>query len=309
MVPVVVAPPVSGSSSSGFITSITSEIQIVEASINMSITPELLDTGCYIHSIQLQGWFNVTNPLSVNENISFLYRPSWELSLAYYNGSSFETSVEGPPISFSTQTLSNITHPRELPSNLQNRFPDWYFEHDQIWFIDIPFTLMNLSLGPYQSVIFHFNDLINVTSIGINYFEIGFGLSADQIESDSTLIQMQITVVEGGQFLYVFPHPDDHLVDTHEDVDYLYVWNASPPFSSRLVNGITPDPIGAGFNVRTGMVEYTLPGWDTTSTTTSSVTTTSSLDQNILTDLLVVSALWSLFIVVIVFFWKKESSK
>ena len=311
LVPIVVAPPLGGSSSSGFITSTGSEIQIVEASINMSITSEPIGTAYHFHAIHLQGQFNVTNPLSVNESILLLYRPCWETSFAYYNSSSFETSIEGPPLAFSSQTLFNITHPRQLPEVFHDRYPEWVYLQNQTYYTSIPFTMLNLTLGPYQSIILHFSDLINVTSISVHYSEVGFGLGAVQIESDSTQIRMRITVIEGTQFIDVNPYPHDHLIDSQEEIDYFYIWNAYPPFSSRLFNFPISYPIGAGFSVQMEVTEYNFPFTETTSTTisTTSTTTTSSSSHNILTDFLVVSAVWSLFILVIAIFWKKGANQ
>lgn len=307
----VVAPPIGGSSSSGFITSTGSEIQIVEARINMSITSQLVHDAYHLHTIQLQGLFNMTNPSSENEVILLLYSPYWEESWSYYNTSSFESFIEGSPLVFNNQTLSNVTHPRELPSDFHDRFPDWVYLHNQTWFSSTPFTLLNLSLGPYQSVIFHFNDLITVTSVSIHYSEVGFGLAPDQIERDSTQIRMQIIVINGDQFIDVISYPHDHLVDSHEENDYCYAWNAQPPYSSKLTNGFTPYPIGAGFEVKMVVTEYFLPTVETTTstpTTTSSTTTSSNPILTILPDLIVISVGWGVFIVVIIFFWKSQKS-
>ena len=307
----VAAPPIGGSSSSGFITSTGSELQIVEASINMSITSQPIQTAYHFHTIQLQGQFNVTNPLSTNESILLLYRPSWEGFGSYFNTSSFGTNLEGTPIAYSNQTLLNITHPIELPAEFHDRFPDWVYLHNQTWYTSVPFTLLNLSLGPQQSIILHFYDLITITSVSVHYSEIGFGLAADQIESDSTRIRMQMTVINATQFIDVNTYPHEHLTDSDEGNDNFYGWTVQPPYSIQLTNGATPYLIGAGFHVQMEVTEYTFPFTETTSTTisTTSTTTTSSSSHNILTDFLVVAAVWRLFILVIAIFWKKEANQ
>ena len=308
----VIAPPIGGSSSSGFITSIGSEIQIVEASINMSITSRPIKDAYHLNTIQLEGTFNMTNPSSENESILFLYCPFWDEYWSYFNTSSLETSIDGSPQIFSSQTLVNITHPRELPSSFHDRFPDWFYSHNQTWYTDIPFTLMNLSLSPYQSVIFHFNDLITVTSVSIHYSEVGFGLAPDQIESDSTHIRIQITVINGTQFIDVNPYPHDHLIDSSEGTDYSYTWDAQPPYSVQLIPGTTPYPILADFHVQMEVAEYNLPFTSTTSTspvTSTSTTESTAPNPPIFPDVVLVIASSSLLILVLVLFWKTEPNK
>lgn len=309
----VIAPPVGGSTSSGFITSIGSEIQITEATINMSITPQDNNDGYHLHSIQLQGTFNMTNPSSENESILLLYSPFWNAYWSFFNESSLETSIDGSPLSFSNQTLVNITHPREFPSDFHDRFPESVFLYNQTWFSTIPFTLMNLSFGPHQSIIFHFNDLITVTSISVSYTEVGFGLAPDQIVSDSTHIRIQITVINGTQFIRVNPNIQDHLIDSREGTDCIYTWDVQPPYSSQIIPGSSPYPIQAGFSVQMTVSEYNLT-WETSTSTTSETSTTESAtsyptNPPIFPDLVVVVAGWGLFVLVIVLFWKMEPNK
>ena len=213
--------------------------------------------------------------------------------------------------------MVNITHPREFPSDFHDRFPDWVYLHNQTLFSTIPFTLMNLSLGPHQSIIFHFNDLIAVTSVSVSYTEVGFGLAPDQIESDSTHIRIQITVINGTQFIRVNPRIQDHLIDSREGTDCIYTWDAQPPYSSRLIPGSSPYPIQACFSVQMTVTEYYLP-WETSTSTTSETSTVTSTTDSITSyptnppiflDLVVVAVGWSIFLLVIVLFWKIEPNK
>jgi hypothetical protein len=299
------APPIGGSSFSGILTSIGSNIEITDVSINMSIVSQPCGDAYHVHTIQLFGSFNMTNPSSENANILLLYCPLWEGFSSFLNESSLETYIDGTPLFFTNQTLTNITHPRDLPPAFHDRFPDWVYVHDQLWYDHTPFIMMNLSLGPHQGVIFHFHDLITVTSLSFNSTSVGFGLGSDQIEKDSTRIRIQIAVIDGDQFIRVNPYPYDHLTHANIENDYLYVWNIQPPYSPQFFYGVSPMPINAGVQVQMEVREYHLPFVDTTTTSTSTSYPTDSSGQIPLSDWLVFYSGVSLLILVIAVLWKK----
>jgi len=298
----VAAPPIGGSSSSGILTASGSEIQIVDARINMSIMSQPLRDAYHVHTINLQGSFNMTNPSSENASILLLYRPCWEgASSSFLNISSFETSIQGTPLFFSNQTFANITHPRDLPSEFHDRFLDWVYLHDQFWYNPAPFTMLNLSMGPHQSVILQFYDQITVTNLSQNLTEVGFGLGVEQIQSDSTDIRVQMTVLDGSQFINLHPYPYDIVVESQEGTNYTFTWEAQPPYSPQLIYGITPEPIRAGFQIQMEVTEYYLPTVD--STPTSSPTTFPNNPLAI--EVLVLFVGCVLLISIIIILWKR----
>jgi len=248
----------------------------------------------------------MTNPSSENASILLLYRPCWEgASSSFLNISSFETSIEGTPLFFSNQTLANVTHPRDLPSEFHDRFPEWVYVHDQFWHNPAPFTMLNLSIGPHQSVILHFNDQITVTNLSQNLTEVGFGLGVDQIESDSTRIRLQMTVLEGSQFIDINPYPYDIVVTSQDGTDFIYTWDAQPPYSSQLIYGITPEPVRAGFKVQMEVTEYHLPTVSPTSTPDPTTYPTNPIGPPLLTEVLVLSIGFVLLMSAIMVLWKR----
>lgn len=306
----VAAPPTGGSSSSGILTSTGSDIQIVDARINMSIMSQPFYDYYHVHTINLQGSFIMTNPTSENASILLLYRPCWEgASFSFLNISSLETSIEGTPLFFSNQTLTNVTHPRDLPSEFHDRFPDWVYLHDQFWYNPAPFTMLNLSIGPHQSVILQFYDQITVTNLSQNLTEVGFGLGVDQIKNDSTRIRVQMTVLDGSQFIDLNPYPYDIVVETQEGSNYTYTWDVQSPYSPQLIYGITPEPIRAGFQIQMEVMEYYLPTIDPTPTsgpTTSPTSSpTTSPNNPLAIEVLILSIGSGLFIIAIIVLWKR----
>jgi hypothetical protein len=301
------APPIGGSSSSGILTSIGSDIEITDASINMSITSQPFGDMYHVHTIQVFGSFNMTNPSSENAGILLLYSPMWNGYSSFLNASSFETYIDGTPLIFTNQTLTNITHPRDLPSVFHDRFPDWVYIHDQLWYNYNQFIMLNLSLGPHQCVILRFHDLITVTSLSFNSTSVGFGLGSNQIEKDSTRIRIEITVIDGAQFITVNPYPYDHLAHANIEHDYLYMWNIQPPYSPQLIYGVSPMPIDAGVQVQMEVREYNLPFIDTTATSTSTSYPANSSGPIPLSDWLVFYAGASILILVIAILGKKNS--
>jgi len=244
----------------------------------------------------------MTNPSSKNASILLLYRPLWErASASSLNFSSFETSIEGIPLFFSNQTLTNVTHPRDLPSEFHDRFPYWVYNNDQYWYNPTPFIMLNLSIGPHQSITFRFHDQITVTNLSLNLTEVGFGLGVEQIQSDSTDIRVQITVLDGSQFIDLNPYPYDIVVESQEGDNYTFTWNAQPPYSSQIIYGITPEPIRAGFKIQMEVTEYYLPTVNPTST--SSTTTSPGNPPAIEAMVLLVGYVLLMSIAVII--WKR----
>ena len=145
--------------------------------------------------------------------------------------------------------------------------------------------MLNLSIGPHQSVTLQFHDEITVTNLSQNFTEVGFGLGAEQIERDSTHIIVQMTVLDGSQFIDLNPYPYDIVVESQEGSNYTYTWDAQHPYSPQLIYGITPEPIRAGFQIQMEVMEYYLPTVDPTFT--SSPTTSPN-------NPLAISSDWSL---------------
>ena len=202
---------------------------------------------------------------------------------------------------FSNQTLANVTHPRDLPSEFHDRFPDWVYNNDQFWYNPAPFTMLNLSIGPHQSVTLQFHDEITVTNLSQNLTEVGFGLGAEQIERDSTHIIVQMTVLDGSQFIDLNPYPYDIVVESQEGSNYTYTWDAQPPYSPQLIYGITPEPIRAGFQIQMEVFEYYLPTIDSTPTSSPTI----SQNQPLTIEVLILAGGSVLFIIAIIVLWKR----
>jgi hypothetical protein len=292
IVPKVAAPPVGGLSSSGILTSTGSDIKIVETWINISIVSIRYDYY-NVHDIQLQGILNMTNPSSKNESILLLYSPSWPSYSSFLNESSLTVYTDVPLLVFSNQTLANVTHPRYLPSQFHDRFPDWVYVHDQLWENSTQFIMFNLTLYPKQSVRFYLQDQIEVTVLAGNLSEVAFGLNVDQIVSDSTRIHVQIVVIDGSQFIDLNPYPNDIVVESQNGDDCTFRWDAQPPLSPQLIYGITPTPICAGFLIQMEVTEYHLP-------TLEDTTTPSTLSSQSLVDSLPIVALLTIGVLAIV---------
>jgi hypothetical protein len=297
----VAAPPVGGLSCSGILTSTGSDIKIAETWINISI--ESVRYGYYnVHDIQLQGILNVTNPSSKNESILLLYSPSWPSHSSFLNESSLTVYTDVPPLAFSNQILTNITHPRYLPSEFHDRFPDWVYVHDQLWENSTQFIMFNLTLYPKQSIRFYLQDQIGVTVLAGNLSEVAFGLNVDQIVGDSTQVHVQIVVIDGSQFIGLNPYPYDIVVESQDGDDYTFTWDAQPPFSPQLIYGITPTPICAGFLIQMEVTEYYLPTLE--DTTTPSTSNSPSLIDSL--PIIVLFTIGVLTIVLLVL-WKSKT--
>jgi hypothetical protein len=160
--------------------------------------------------------------------------------------------------------------------------------------------MLNLSLGPHQSVVFHFHDLIIVTVSG-DYSEVGFGLGVGQIESDSTRIRVQMTVLYGSQFINLNPYPYDIVTESQEDGNYTYTWDAQSPYSPQLIYGLTPEPVRAGFTIQMVVNEYHLPTIDPTPTSSP----TTSPNNPLAIEVLILSIGYGLLIIAIIVLWKR----
>lgn len=271
----VVAPPSGGACSAGIITSVGSDIIITNANVNMTITSQRTPLDCFIHNIELEGGFDLTNIGNENASILLLYRPSWGISSCMVlNSSMFESCIDGTPLVYETQTLNNITHPRNLPSEFNDRFPDWVWYHEHLWDSLVKFTMTNLSIGSHENLILYFSDSIIVTSLYVDYLELGYGFSSAQLRSDSTSVSMRVRVTDGSQFLNTTFFPEASLVSSQVGTEYIGTWSVQYPYPPELMSGNTPEPIRAGFTAYLKISEYHLPTVESTTSSTSIISTT-----------------------------------
>jgi hypothetical protein len=206
------------------------------------------------------------NPSTKNVSTLLLYNPAWQRYSSVLNSSAFEASIDGVPLSFTDQTLANLTHPRNLPEEFQDRFPDWMYNHEVIWEDPIDLPMLSLSLGPLQTIELHFQDSIVTYIESGHYSAVGFGFGVDQIELDQTRIRFEMTIQYGSLFVDINPYPSDSVVESQFGSNYTYTWNVQPQYSLEFLNGVTPEPIRAGFFIQMMVTEYQLPTPDTTTT-------------------------------------------
>jgi hypothetical protein len=272
----VVAPPTGDSLYSGIIKSTGSDIKIIHADINMTVGIEYRIFERLICNIELQGRFNLTNTAGLNSTILLLYSPSWGSPKIPLNQTNFTCSIYGSPLIYENHSLSNITHPRQLLPEFHERFPDWVWVHDEIWQHPANFTLVNLTLGPKESVLFTFADSIIVTFYEADYYVIGYGFGKSQLLGDLTAINTRITLVDGSQFVGVSFYPDDSVVSTQDGYEYTGIWNIKPSYSSSFLYGISTEPIRAGFSVYLKNYENYYPPQPTNQHNSTSISTTTS---------------------------------
>lgn len=271
----VAAPPIGGSCSAGILTSTGSDIIITNANVNMTITSLRTSDRGFIHNLELEGRFNLNNTVNENASILLLYCPCWgSASSVVLNGSKFESCIDGTPLVYETQTLSNITHPRNLSPEFNDRFPDWVWHHDLLWHSPVMFTMTNLSLGPHENLILYFSDSIIVTSLYHDYLIFGYGFASAQLRSDLTSVSMRVRITDGSEFLNTTFSPEVSLLSFQVGTEYTGTWSVQPPYPPELMYGNGPGPIRATFSAYLKISEYHLPTPESTTSSTSAISTT-----------------------------------
>ena len=310
----VIAPPIGEYSFSAILTSTGSDIQIIYAEINLTITVGIPPISVRLASnIDLQGCFNLANTAGQNSTILLLYTPSYGGTRIPLNQTLFTNSIEGSPLRYENHSLNNLTHPRQLPSEFHDRFPDWVWYHDEIWYSPTNFILVNLTLSPNDSVIFNFSDSIVATFYLADYFVIGYGFSPSQIEHDETSINTRITVIEYFPFNDVIFNPKYSIETTHEGNEYKAKWSTQPPYPGIFPYGDNPGTIQASFSAY--LKRYTNHHPPTTpqnsetipSTTITTPLEPTDIDLSVYMNLVVLTSVVMITAIILVIYYKRKS--
>ena len=304
----VAAPPIGGSCFPGIITGTNQDLIISDAEVN--ITANLLPSPYgYQSDISVDGVLNLTNPYDAETSILLLYNPAWGSWSINVSDSSLDWRIEGEYVSMHNTTFSNLTHPRQLPAEFHDRFPSWVWVHEELWYDANNLTLVNITLGPQCSRLFHFEDSYIVHTYDIDYFTAGFGFSAGQIQADRTIIRMRIELQHSTNFQGVSFYPDDSVSISQVGEDYIGEWLLEYPYSPELLYGNSPEPIRGGCSGYITINQYYPPILDDTSSTQSSTPESMVSDDSVPIQTLglgLISASFIGAIVVLILYTKRK---
>jgi len=308
MVCEVKAPPVGGASFAGFITGTETNVTIPLVDVNM--TAHLLpDTySGYQCRITLNGTATMTNPSDESAMIMILYSPVWGMLNTYCHESNISIWSDLAGFSMQQSSLSNITHPRNLSSAFHDRFPDWVWVSDEIWSPGRNFTSINMTLPPLSTTNVYFEDSFTVKSYPVDYFEVGFGLSAAQAQHDKTELRIKIELEIIPNFHSVSFNPEDDVTITQLDNDFFGSWTITYPYSGEFLYGTSPEPIRAGCSGYIKINDYQyLPIPSVTTDTSTGLTDESNTDLLALQTIGIGIALGTVLCVIILFGYLRRS--
>ena len=295
----VAAPPFGAVCFPGLITGTNQDLIISDAEVIMTALFVPMPPR-YRCDVSLEITLNLTNPYNSETGLYLLYNPSWGSSSENVTGSSPDWTLDGDCVAMSNSTFYNLTHPRELPEEFHDRFPSWVWVHEQIWYNINNLTLVNLTLGPRQNRLFHFVDSFRVDTYDIiDYFEVGFGFSAGQIQNDETIITMRIEMLQSAHYYSVSFTPDETASITRVGEDYIGEWFLEYPYSAEMLYGVLPEPIrgGCAGYILIHQVNYPPPVENTTATTSETQGTSNTVPSD--TIPIIGATLASLSIIVI----------